>query len=220
MTALSFSPDSRRLASGSRDTTILVWDATGRFRDGGLRPARLSAKELEGCWTDLAASDGQRAGRVIWALAADPDQAVPFLAKRLRTELTDAKAHRAAQMAKVPQLLRALDDDSFAVRTKAKAELARLGEATESALRQALAKSPSTETRRSLEELLKAVEAKRQTPSTESLRKVRVVEVLEQIGTREAHEALKNLTDGAGAEFSLTQEVHAALGRLERGDRQ
>jgi hypothetical protein len=46
------------------------------------------------------------------------------------------------------------------------------------------------------------------------------VEVLEQIGSREARQALKSLTGDALAESSLTQEVHAALGRLERGERQ
>jgi hypothetical protein len=34
--ALSFCPDGRRLASGSRDTTLLVWDVTGRLQDGHL----------------------------------------------------------------------------------------------------------------------------------------------------------------------------------------
>jgi hypothetical protein len=220
VTALSFSPDSRRLASGSRDTTILVWDATGRLRNGELRTARLTAKEMEGCWADLAANDAPRAGRALWTLAADPTQSVPFLAKRLQTALADAKDRQAAQLAKVPQLLRDLDDDAFAVREKAKTELARLGEVAEPALRQALAKSPSVETRRSLEQLLKKAEAKRQVLSGEALRQVRVVEVLEQIGTREARQALKSLTDDAPAEASLTQEVHAALGRLQRGDRQ
>jgi WD40 repeat protein len=219
VTALSFSPDGRRLASGSRDTTILVWDVTGRFRKGGLRPARLSGTEMEKLWADLAADDARLAGRAIWTLAAAPTQTVSYLAEHLRTSTADAKAHWAARMARLPQLLRDLDDDVFAVRQKAKAELARLGEAAEPALRQALAKSPSVETRRSLEELLKLVQANHQAPRGELLRGVRVVEVLEQIGTGEARQALKTLTDDAPAEFSLTQEVHAALERLERAER-
>ncbi|HEY7425903.1 MAG TPA: sigma-70 family RNA polymerase sigma factor [Gemmataceae bacterium] len=219
VTALSFAPDGRRLASGSRDTTILVWDATGWLRKGELRPTRLSGAEMEKLWADLAADDARLAGRAIWTLAAAPTRTVSYLAEHLRTSTADAKAHRAAQLAKVPQLLRDLDDDVFAVRQKAKAELARLGEAAESALRQALAKSPSVETRRSLEELLKTVEANYQAPRGELLRGVRVVEVLEQIGTREARQALKTLMDDAPAEFALTQEVHAALERLERAER-
>src|SRR5262249_36002390 len=123
--ALSFAPDGRRLASGSRDTTILVWDVTGRLQDGSLRPARLSDKELEGSWAGVAADDAGRARRAIWALTAAPSQAVPYLTERLRTSAMDTKA----RMAKIPQLLRDLDDDAFAVREKAKVELARLGEA-------------------------------------------------------------------------------------------
>jgi WD40 repeat protein len=211
---LSFAPDGRRLASGSRDTTILVWDITGRLQEGRLRPAQLSDKELEKLWADLASDDARRAGRAIWTLAAAP--AVPYLGERLRTAAVNAKA----QMVKVPQLLRDLDDDAFAVRAKAKAELARLGAAVEPALRQALEKSPSAEMRRSLEQLLKAMEAEHQAPSGESLRAVRALEVLEQIGSREAREVLKALVAGDPAELStLTQEAHAALERLDRAER-
>jgi RNA polymerase sigma factor (sigma-70 family) len=213
--ALSFAPDGLRLASGSRDTTILVWDVTGRLQDGRLRRAQLSDKELEKCWADLAADDAGRARRAIWALAAAPSQTVPYLAEHLRTSAADVKA----RMAKLPQLLRDLDDDAFAVREKAKVELARLGEAAEPALRQALAKSPSAETRRSLEQFLKALEANRQAPFGEPLREARAVEVLEHIGSREAREALKNLKAGTEAESSLTQEVRAALERLDRAER-
>src|SRR5262249_15170329 len=123
--------------------------------------------------------------------------------------------------------LRDLDDDAFAVREKAKTELARLGAAAEPALRQALAKSPSIEMRRRLEDLLKAVEterqiafrkAERQAPSRDVLRAVRALEVLEQIGTREAREVLKTLTADVPGAY-LTQEARAALDRLEPAGR-
>src|SRR5262249_55297691 len=39
VTALAFSADGRRLASGSADTTTLIWDVTGRVRDGDRRAA-------------------------------------------------------------------------------------------------------------------------------------------------------------------------------------
>jgi NifU-like protein involved in Fe-S cluster formation len=62
------------------------------------------------------------------------------------------------------------------------------------------------------------VEANRQTPSGESLRGVRALEVLEQIGTPEARAALKSLTADAAGDY-LTQEAHAALERLDRAER-
>jgi hypothetical protein len=214
---LSFAPEGRRLASGSRDTTILVWDVTGRLRQGRLRPAQLSDKELAKLWADLAADDAVQAGRAIWTLAAAPAQAVPYLGERLGIAAVSGKA----RMVKVPQLLRDLDDDVFAVRVKARAGLARMGTAVEPALRQALEKKGlSVEMRRSLEQLLKALEAEHQMPSGESLRAVRALEVLEQIGSREAREVLKALTVGSAAELSsLTQEAQAALERLDRTER-
>jgi hypothetical protein len=216
VTALSFSPSGRRLASGSDDTTILVWDLTGRLQGERLRPVQLSDKELERLWTDLAADDAGRAGRAIWTLAAAGNLGVPYLAERLRTVTADVKA----RLAKVPQLLRDLDEDAFAVRKKARVELARLGVVAEPALRQALAKSPSVEMRRSLEDLLKAVEGKHYgLYGGELLRGVRAVEVLEQIGTPEACAALKALAAGAGTESALTNEARAALERLQRAER-
>src|SRR5262249_26337694 len=108
---LSFAPDGRRLASGSGDTTLLVWDGTSRLQDGRLRPAQLSDKELEKLWDDLASDS---TGRAIWTLVASGDQVVPYLTERLRTLAADDKA----RLAKVPQLLRDLDDDAFSVRKK------------------------------------------------------------------------------------------------------
>jgi RNA polymerase sigma factor (sigma-70 family) len=212
--ALAFAPDGRRLASGSRDTTVLVWDVTGGLEDGRLRPASLSARELEKRWDDLGSDDAVRAGRAVWALAADPEQAVSELGERLRTSAADARA----RVGQIPQLLRDLDDDAFPVREKAKAELTRLGAAAEPALRAALAKATSPEVRRSLEQLVKSAEAERDAPSGETLRGVRALEVLEQVGTRAACEALKAVTtDAAGA--YLAQEARAALDRLERTGR-
>ncbi len=209
--ALSFSPDGRRLASGSRDTTILVWDVTGRLQNGRLGPAQLSAQEREELWTDLAADDAARAERARWTLAADAAQTLPFLAKRLRP----AAAVTPEVMAR---LLRDLDDDAFAVRGNAREELEKLGVNAEPDLRQALKKTVSPEVRRSVEELLAAVDEQRKCPSGEVLRGLRAVELLEQIGGRDARQMLKGLTAGA-PESSLTREAQTALRRLERAER-
>ncbi|HEY7424440.1 MAG TPA: sigma-70 family RNA polymerase sigma factor [Gemmataceae bacterium] len=210
--ALTFSPDGRRLASGSFDTTVLIWDVTGRFQDGRLRPVQLSDKEQEKLWTDLADDDAGRAGRSLWTLAAAPAQTVPLLAKRLRP----ASARVAPEV--IAKLIRDLDDDAFTVRLKARKELQKLGADAEPALCLALAKSPSLEVRRQVEELLAAVAAQRKRPSGEVLRNLRAVEVLEQIGNRDARQVLKTLAAGA-AGATLTQEADAALARLERAER-
>jgi hypothetical protein len=72
--------------------------------------------------------------------------------------------------------------------------------------------------RRSLEELLAVVEAQRKRPSGEELRGLRAVEVLEQIGSRDARQVLKALTAGA-PESSLTREAHVALDHLEHAEK-
>jgi WD40 repeat protein len=59
--ALAFSPDGRRLCSGSQDTTALVWDLANLLRDGP-SPAELSAARCQELWASLAA-DARKAYR-------------------------------------------------------------------------------------------------------------------------------------------------------------
>jgi hypothetical protein len=58
---------------------------------------------------------------------------------------------------RIARLLAELDDDDFAVREEASAELLRIGPPAEAALRKALAESPSAEVRRRARDLLRAV---------------------------------------------------------------
>jgi WD40 repeat protein len=51
---LAFSPDGRRLATASFDTTALVWDVTRYQKQARARRLRLSAGELEAAWAALA----------------------------------------------------------------------------------------------------------------------------------------------------------------------
>src|SRR5262249_32935110 len=149
----------------------------GRLRDEALRPAKLSDKELEDRWADLASNDAARAGRAIWALVAAGPQAVSLLGERLRPVAAKTSPKVMAR------LVAGLDGEDFKSRQKARGELEKLGEECEPILRQALAKRPSAEMRRNLQELLSKLEETRKEPSGEVLRGVRAVEVLEQIGT-------------------------------------
>jgi hypothetical protein len=216
--SLSFTVDGRRLASGSFDSTILIWDVTGRLQgERGasapwlLRPAKLSDKELRSLWIELASNDAARAGRAVWTLAAAGSPTVPFLRTRLRPTARVASET-------VTRLVADLDADDFHVREKAREELEQFGETCEPALREALAKRPSAEARRSLQRLLSQLEEARKEPSGETLRDVRAVEVLEQIGTREARQVLETLAAGASGAYR-THEARAALERLDRGNR-
>jgi RNA polymerase sigma factor (sigma-70 family) len=200
--SLAFSPDGRRLVSAGTDTTALVWDVA-RSTSGERPAARLGAEELRSAWQDLG-GDAGRAYRAVGALAAAPEQAVPFLAERVRP----AAAPNAKRVAR---LLADLDDERFGVREQASRELEALRGLAGPALREALAGRPSAEARRRLEELLAKLDTAAPTP--EEVRAVRVVEVLEHAGTGAARRLLTDLAGGA-AGARLTREATAARLRL------
>src|SRR5260370_112317 len=113
-----------------------------------------------------------------------------------------------AEPARIAKLLAELDDDNFAVRQKAAAQLEKLGESAAPILRDRLKSQATPEVRRRLEGLLATLETKR-------LRAVRGVEVLENIGTQEAKKILQKAANGASGGV-LTQEAKASFERLAR----
>ena len=201
MKSLAFAPKGDRLASGGADTTVLLWDVSALPRDRKPRPAELKPGQLDALWADLASEEGDRAYRAITALILSGDEAAAFLKKRLKPASGVGTAGLIAQ----------LDDDDFATRERAQAELARLGKHIEPALRRALAGKPSAEAQRHLEELLQAMTGDRFVP--EMARGLRGVEVLEGIGSAAAKDVLRELAKGV-PDAELTVEAKAALARL------
>jgi WD40 repeat protein len=197
--SLTFAADGRSLVSGGMDGTALVWDAAG-----GAKPARPEA--LEALWADLASPDAARAWRAVWALAAAPGPAVPFLRDRLRPAA-------APEPARLKELLAALDDNDYAVRSRATEDLGEWGELAAPALREALAARPTPEKRRRLEEILAALD-QGGLPAGQ-LRAVRAVEALEHAGTPEARHVLERLAGGV-PDSPVTLDAAAALRRLTR----
>jgi RNA polymerase sigma factor (sigma-70 family) len=194
---LAFSPDGRRLASGSYDTTALVWDVT-RLGPSGKAPDR---KALAGLWNDLGADDPKVVYAAVCRGAAAGDGAVA----RLKLDLKPAVAIDAD---KVAGWVRQLDANEFAQREQASAALARPGPAVEAALRAALGKTESLEVRRRLETVLRGQEA-------EHRRHGHALELLEMIGSASARRLLAELAKGASG-ARLTRESRAALDRLEK----
>jgi RNA polymerase sigma factor (sigma-70 family) len=203
VTSLTFSADGKALASGSEDTTALLWDLTGTL--GAAGPAS-GQPDLDACWGDLAGKDAARAYQAMRRLLGRPSAAVADLGKRLRPVL-------AVDSKRLAQLIAELDSPRFPVRARAEKELEGLGEVAVPACREALRRGASAEASRRLERLLAKQARDAREPSPDRLRGLRAVEVLEWIGTPQAREVLRRLAGGA-AEAGLTREARATLGRL------
>jgi hypothetical protein len=200
---LALSPDGRTLVSGSEDTTALVWDVTGLRRDGRLPRLRTTPAERNALWEKLA-GPAPAARRALWALVAASPEAVTLLDERLRP------AARPEPM-RLARLLADLGSADFASREKATAELGRLGEVVAPALRKALAGDPPPEARRRLRRLLARADWSALTP--EQQRRLRAVEVLEQVGSPAARALLRRVVK----EYPESPFTRAALARLARG---
>jgi RNA polymerase sigma factor (sigma-70 family) len=205
ISSLAFSADGKQLASGSSDTTGLVWDVTRLVHGRQSRPAQPTARDLEALWTDLADKDPRKAYRAIWSLAQAPRQSVPWLQKQLRPVVVSAGLKQ-----RMERLLTDLDGTRFAVRQKAATELEKLGEVAAPALRRALANKLSVEARQRVERLLHKLAA-----SPEALRSLRALEALALVDSREARQVFQTLAEGM-PEARLTQEAKATLKRLAR----
>jgi WD40 repeat protein len=134
ISSLAFSPDGRTLASGSGDTTVLLWD--------------VPKAKLLGAWSLLFGeqSDSEQATKLF---TANPKEAVPFLHERLR-EAAALDSPHVRHIAK-------LDDEDFETREKASRQLELAGPKAEFALRMALEGKLSNEAKRRTEEVLEKV---------------------------------------------------------------
>ena len=201
--SLIFAPDGRTLVSGSADTTVLLWDISGKRSD----KFSLTAQKLEEAWNDLTAKDGRRAYHDwITGMISTPDLALEVLRKNLQP----AKGIK-VNPDDVDRLIADLDNDKFSVRIKATSALEQLGDLAGDALRKAQMHQSSLEAQRRLKSLLERLD--KTTLPPEEIRYVRAVEIIEKIGTPEARTLLETLASGA-AQHRLTMEARAALQRM------
>jgi RNA polymerase sigma factor (sigma-70 family) len=200
--SLGFSPDGTKLVSGQWDGTALVWDVSAAGRK--LATKNLTPRDLDRSWDDLKSADAPKAHTALWALVAAPEKAVPLLKDRLRP-VPRVAADR------LRRLVADLDAEDFARREDASRELAKLGTEAEPALRQALEAKPSLEMRRRVEALLASLTCQTEV-TPDALRQLRAIQVLEQIGSPEARQALETLTHGAPA-APATRDATAVLNK-------
>lgn len=203
--SLDFSPDSRRLASAQSDSTALVWDVSAAQRK--LTRKEIAPTDLDRLWTDLADKDARKAHAALWTLAAAPEQAVPYLQKHLHS-VPRIEAER------LRRLIADLDGDDFKQREEASRRLAKRGSEIEPVLRKAVQNNPSAELRRRVEALLRSLTCQTEMTS-DALRQLRAIQILEQIGSPEARKILQALAEGASAAPG-TRDAKSALHRMTR----
>jgi RNA polymerase sigma factor (sigma-70 family) len=199
VTALVFTPDGRRLVSGSADQTGLVWDATlSALGDaGGGKPAGIGPAEA---WDRLAAREARVGYAAMAALVATPAEAVALL----RTRLRPAPVPTAADL---DRLFQQLDSEKYDERQKASAELETFGPNAVAGVKARLERAPPLELRKRLERFLEGYGGP--SPSPYLLRSVRGVAVLEAVGAPEARALLAELAKGP-ANDPLTREARTA----------
>jgi WD40 repeat protein/beta-lactamase regulating signal transducer with metallopeptidase domain len=202
---VSFSADGKSVATGSSDTTILVWAAAALRKD---LPTPAAAEfpdaAADALWADLAEGDAGKAFQGLRKLVASPRQTVALLGERLRpADPIDPE--------KLTRWVVDLESDKFAVRQEAATSLVKAGEQVVPALRKVLSEQPTIETRLRVEGLLDKLTGG--TLTGDQLRLVRGVEALERIGTPDARKVLETLAGGAAGALP-TREARTALDRL------
>jgi RNA polymerase sigma factor (sigma-70 family) len=230
------SPDNRWVASGDAYGRVRVWEMAtgaevrtweghdGEVWDGvwgrdartllttagseallwSLRPPDLGpAANPQALWDDLAAEPA-KAFRAQWTLLDDPTAA----AKLVRDRQPPAKAPAADN--RVRQLIAELDSDTFRTREQATKGLRDLGRPVVPQLRAAQT-AAGAEGRKRLGELIDELTTRF---TSNDLRQMRAVQVLELAGTPEAREVLIDWARGQPGVL-LTDQAAEALKRLQ-----
>jgi hypothetical protein len=201
ITGLAFSADECAVVSSSNDSTLLVWDLSAAMKN-----ALPKGGNVEQAWRALAGDDAKAAYDAIRVLAANPDAAVLLFARHLKPAV-------AIDTKRIEVCLRELDSDRFEDRERATRELEQLGDQAVPALERSLAKHPSLEARRRVEQVLEKVSGRSADP--ERLRQIRALEALERMGGEGARRLVAELAKGApGAR--LTIDAKTTLVRMRR----
>jgi WD40 repeat protein len=203
VSALAVSRDRKLLATGSKDSSVVVWELPTMPT---APPERLAEKELGAAWTPLAGDDAGKAYDAMRRLALAEDQAVEHFRKHLKPvhDVDDATLQR---------WLADLDSEQYALRARATQGLLEQGDRAEDSLKELLADPPSLEFTRRAQAILAQLAARRVKPEGKALQAIRAVEVLEMIGTTAAKRLLDNLAKGSPYNI-LTREAAASLRRL------
>ncbi|MCI0682022.1 MAG: WD40 repeat domain-containing protein [Gemmataceae bacterium] len=209
ITSMGFAPDGWHLVTGSQDGSVTVW-ALGPIAGANLGPnagpnAGASA-DAKAAWQDLGGDDARLAFRAMRRLLATPPAAMELARQHVQpTPLPDEGL--------VAKTIRDLDSPIFAARQRAQDELTKLGDAIRGHLDKAAADRTATiEMRQRVAAILKRLDGN--APAGDQLRELRLVELLERLGTDAARAELERLAKGAPA-APLTLAAQESLQRLQ-----
>jgi WD40 repeat protein len=194
----------KTLITAGADGTVLIWDVP--FLRGFKASAcvTLTRPQLDDLLKDVTGNDAEKAGKAIWALVDAPTEVLPLIKERL-------KPVPAPEEKRIARLVKDLGHDDFDTRVKASEELDKLGELAQPALEKCLQDQPELEVRKRIDELLEKLQ--KPITSPDLLGALRLIEVLEHIGTPEARKILEDVRHGA-TDSRVTREAKLALERL------
>jgi RNA polymerase sigma factor (sigma-70 family) len=174
--SVEFSKDNRLLAAASPNAPIYVWDVYATSQ-ASKKVAKLAKTELEPLWQRLGDVDATAAFDALSEFVARPEEAIAVFEEGWR------KSPRATGK-QIQEWIADLGSEQFAVRKKATVELEEHTAGHEELIRKALEQSTTLEVRQRLENILN-----RSNP--ERLRRMRMVEALERIGTATSRQLLQ-----------------------------
>lgn len=182
--ALRFSADGKTLISFGKDGRLLSW-AFDRETAGWQAPKSLDREALEQLWAGLMDDDPWRAHAAVFALAAVPQAAVPFL----QTKLEPVPQVDESRLA---ELVAELQKSDFNERRRAAVELRKYGELALSALH-----SRHQLTARGSVEAHLATQLEQQYPTLDQVHVMRGMVVLQLMACDEADQLLARIAGGA-----------------------
>lgn len=208
--SIAFSPDGSKLAAGLANTTILIWDVTKN-----VEPRKVGGTiddiNKERFWEGLISSDMERVAEAINQMSAGDAGVATYLGEKMNNirGLDMLKKEASAAM-------RDLDNDRVDIREAAFSKVKSIGPMIDNMLREALRVEASIEVRERIEELLNEWARPMPIGDSETLRRHRVIRILERMATRESRRELERIKSDSPI-VRERNEAAKALGRLENG---
>jgi len=182
--SVSFSLDNLQLVVGGGDTTAALHSLRSLAAHGDAQK-EMRELDLDLQCRNLADSDAKLGFGAAFALLDAKERAIKFLQEQLDKEVEAARDPGS--------LIRSLDDEDPTVRRRSADALLWLGPMVEKALRQELQGNPTPEARSQVNLLLARIETPSASPY--EIRYHRALWVLERIGTDQAMELVRRLSE-------------------------